>query len=332
MTTKNHYKAQALAIIMIILIISSMIGFAVFSRSQKAKRTAIQERNSAEAYQVADMILDNLLLSTLEDWLSKGMLGKIYTESQFVSGNDYRDPENPTTGQLIKNINAKEGDMEIQKGSDQGSRQITELIGSLGNPLNLQDLNICSLREHSQNEYRLSLTEITSQDIITIKPGQTFTFLREDRNFEGCNLQISVINPNNQQGLVVNKIYHDGNGIKDYDYSDTTSYKFSTSNTNFTGNWELKEGSSYSHIVLHHLNNTISAIGLTAVNEEVNFSFSFGAAFGSCSSNFDVYKLKASANCGGTYRAKEVIIPATRYTHSIFNYVFFNGLGNIGTN
>ena len=331
MTTKNYYKAQALAIIMIILIISSMIGFAVFSRSQKAKRTAIQERNSAEAYQVADMILDNLLLSTLEDWLSKGMIGKTYTETQFESGQG-NDPQDPVTGKLIKTINAQDGGMEIQRDYDKGSREITVLTGSLGNPLNLQNLNICSLREHAQNEYRLSLTEITSQDIITIKPGQTFTFLREDRNFEGCNLQISVINPNNQQGLVVNKIYHDGNGIKDYDYSDTTSYKFSTSNTNFTGNWELKEGSSYSHIVLHDLNNTISAIGLTAVNEEVNFSFSFGAAFGGCSSNFNVYKLKASANCGGTYRAKEVVIPAERYTHSIFNYVFFNGIGNIGTN
>lgn len=331
MTTKNYYKAQALAIIMIILIISSMIGFAVFSRSQKAKRTAIQERNSAEAYQVADMILDNLLLSTLEDWLSKGMIGKTYTETQFESGQG-NDPPDPVTVKLIKTINAQDDGMEIQKGYDKGSREISDLTASLGNKLDLQNLNICSLREHAQNEYRLSLTEITSQDIITIKPGQTFTFLREDRNFEGCNLQISVINPNNQQGLVVNKIYHDGNGIKDYDYSDTTSYKFSTSNTNFTGNWELKEGSSYSHIVLHHLNNTISAIGLTAVNEEVNFSFSFGAAFGGCSSNFNVYKLKASANCGGTYRAKEVVIPAERYTHSIFNYVFFNGIGNIGTN
>ena len=90
---KKYYKAQALAIIMVILIISSMIGFAVFSRSQKSKSMAIQERNSAEAYQVSDMILDNLLLSTLEQWLEKGMLGKTYVETYYQAGQGINPPE-----------------------------------------------------------------------------------------------------------------------------------------------------------------------------------------------------------------------------------------------
>lgn len=323
MTTKNHYKAQALAIIMIILIISSMIGFAVLSRSQKAKRTAIQERNSAEAYQVADMILDNLLLSTLEDWLSKGMDKKpYYTETQFESGLDI-DPLDPITGKLIKTINAQDDGMEIQRDYDRGSREITVLTGSLGNPLDLQNLNICSLREHAQNEYRLSLTTVPPNGDIAIEPGQTFTFLKENRDFSGCRLNITVKNGDNNRGLVTNIISQNSDGIVPYDYDHTTSYKFGNS-ANFSGNW-----TQYNKVIEIPLNNNILAVQLTAVNERIVFSFNLG---GCNNVNWDVWILKASANCGGTYRAKEVVVPAERYTHSIFNYVFFNGLGNIGTN
>lgn len=313
MTTKNYYKAQALAIIMIILIISSMIGFAVFSRSQKAKRTAIQERNSAEAYQVADMILDNLLLSTLEDWLSKGMDSK----GEYVE-------KGPTTqasmksNNIIRNVNAQEGN------SHAGNTEISQLTESLGNKLDLQNLNICSLKEHSQNEYRLSLTKIQPNGDIAIEPGQTFSFLKEKRSFDGCTLNITVKDPKNNNGLVTNIISKEGDGIKGYDYPDTTSYKFNNS-SNFSGNWVN------ANPIQIPLSDNMLAVLLTAVNERVIFSFSLSGT--NCqNTNWDVWILKASANCGGTYRAKEVVIPAERYTHSIFNYVFFNGIGNIGTN
>ena len=58
-------------IIMIILIVSSIIGFSVFIRSIRDKKSIKQERESAEAYEVVDMILDNMLLSTSEQWEEK---------------------------------------------------------------------------------------------------------------------------------------------------------------------------------------------------------------------------------------------------------------------
>jgi hypothetical protein len=323
---KKYYKAQALAIIMVILIISSMIGFAVFSRSQKSKSMAIQERNSAEAYQVSDMILDNLLLSTLEQWLEKGMLGKTYVETYYQAGQGINPPEEEY-GQLVFQTNAQMG---IEAGYESGDRDITELTAQLGHPLNLQNLDICPLIEGLDNKYTLSLTQIAPGDVITIKPGQTFSFLKEDRNFSNCRLGIFVHNPSNEAGLVVNKIYEEGGSIREYNYEDTISYRFGL-NPNFTHNWTLFPNDG----LPIDLDNDILVIGLTAINQEVNFTFTITPipplGPGGCTANFNVYKLQASATCGGIYRAKEVIIPAERYTHSIFNYVFFNGNGNIGT-
>ncbi len=325
---KKHYKAQALAIIMIILIISSMIGFAVFARSQKSKKMAIQERNSSEAYQVADMILDNLLLSTLEQWLEVGgmVLGKTYEETYFEAFNKLPDPPKPPASQLILPINA---DMGIEGNYDIGSTQITQITQKLGHPLDLQALDICPLQEGLDNKYTLSLTRVAPGDVITIKPGQTFSFVVDGSS---CVLFITVEEPiHSDAGLMVNTIHKEGEGIREYDYDHTTSYRFDDTYGNFTENWTLYDRNSKIQIPLHGRN--ISVVGLTAINNEVNFSYKAeqNAVPGGSCSDFDIYKLQASATCGGTYRAKEVIIPAERYTHSIFNYVFFNGNGNIGT-
>ena len=39
--------------------------------------------------------------------------------------------------------------------------------------------------------------------------------------------------------------------------------------------------------------------------------------------------LRASATCNGVYRAKEVLVPKVRSNYSIFNYVLFNGEGQL---
>lgn len=319
---KKHYKAQALAIIMIILIISSMIGFAVFARSQKSKKMAIQERNSSEAYQVADMILDNLLLSTLEQWLAHMEIGKTYEERY-----DEINASLPSTP-LVLPTNAQ---VEIQQGHAIRTTEISNLTEALGHPLNLQDLDICPLEGGPNNKYALSLTRVKPSEVITIKPGQTFSFVPKQET--RCTLIITVEEPiHNDAGLMTNVIYQDGGDILGYDYPNTTSYRFDNGYSNFTGNWVLYQNPIEINL-RKNWNTDVLAVGLTAINNEINFSYELvdlGMPWISCN-DFDIYKLQASATCGGTYRAKEVIIPAERYTHSIFNYVFFNGLGRIGT-
>lgn len=55
---KKFFKAQALAIVMVVLVVVSIIGMALFSRMAKDKRLAVEEQNSAAAAQVAEGILD----------------------------------------------------------------------------------------------------------------------------------------------------------------------------------------------------------------------------------------------------------------------------------
>lgn len=57
---KKTFKAQALAIVMVALVISSVIGVAVFSRMAKDKKLAVEEQNSAAAAEASGSVLDVL--------------------------------------------------------------------------------------------------------------------------------------------------------------------------------------------------------------------------------------------------------------------------------
>lgn len=333
MKIKETYKAQALAIIMVILIVASIIGFSVFSRLMTQKRAAIQERNSSEALEVADMILDNLLLSKPEDWVEAGMVDKIYEETFFQRGY-VPDPIRPPDSKVTTSIHAQE-DMEIQKDPDSGSNAITKLTEQLGHKLDLQNLNICPLSERD-NVYTLALSKTNDDTDFVLRPGETFVFPIKGKNFgPGCTINITFPNPPDNSGFTVNKIFIEGDGIKAYDYPDTMNYCFTGSfaslnpkcgNDNFTGSGWTQFGAKET-LSLPVSDSPLERIQLTAIGSELTFRFSMGG----CNEQIQLWQLRASATCSGTYRAKEVIVPDVGWSYSIFNYVLFNGKGNMSS-
>lgn len=330
MRTKKTYNAQALAIIMVILIVASIIGFSVFSRLMTQKRATIQERNSSEALEVADMILDNFLLSKPEDWVEAGMVGNTYKETLFIPENVQGLVDNEIS-KITTTIHAQD-DMIIQTGPDSSSNAITKLTQELGHKLDLQNLNICPLSEHN-NEYTLQLSRTNDDTDFPLRPGETFVFPIKGRSFEnGCTINITFPNPTDG-GFTVNKIFIEGEGIKAYDYADTENYCFSKGisspispcgNSNFTGTgWTTSSGS-----LSIPLNSNLERIQLTAIGSDLTFRFSMSKE---CTDKIQLWQLRASATCSGTYRAKEVIVPDVGWSYSIFNYVLFNGKGNISS-
>ena len=341
MVKNKTYKAQALAIIMVILVISSIIGFSVFSRITNQKKNLIQERDSAEAYQVADMILDNLLLSEPEDWVEAEMPGITYTESLYKVG-DVVDPVSPPSSQLTTKINAESewekektviNEMEIEKDNVTGKKEISDLTKRLGHALDLQSLNICPLNEHD-NKYTLQLTNTNEDTIFDLRPGETFVFPLAEGGFGG-NCQINLTFPKaktSQGGFTVNNIYTEGDNIKAYDFADTKNYCFAQegncSNENFTNpkGWDKLASDTDTPLQLP-IGGTHERIQITAIAEDLSFKFSMS----DCDKDIELWQLRASATCNGTYRAKEVIVPNVGWSFSIFNYVFFNGFGDISS-
>lgn len=287
------YKAQALAIIMVILVVSSIIGLSVIARTMRDKGVALQERDSAEAYEVVDTILDNMLLTKLEDWLNVMNTSDTYTNTD-----------------------------------------ISVLFNNLNHPLDLSDLSICPLTEEG-NKYELRLSKGDDDTKYIVHPAQLFVFPIDGKNFgSDCRLSIKL-EGTSTAGYMINDIFKEGSGVAPYNTDKTKSYcitdRSGICNTNYflssTGSvWETKKSGDLTTYTLNDTN--LLKIQIVGINSPVTLSYSMSNG---CTSKILLWKLRAAATCNGVYRAKEVVIPETRWTDAIFNYVLFNGAGNLSS-
>ncbi len=316
MNKNKVYEAQALAIVMVVLVVSSIIGFSIYARSLKDKGLAIQERYSAEAYQVTDAILDNLMLSD-----SAALVEKLSTATGFF---DY------TNG--------------AKREEKSGLSEITQLSEQLGHRLDFSNLSICPLSidgNPTGNEYSVSLKEADTTARYEIAPGRIFGFPINGRDFgTSCTIDI-FLEPRGTEstGFIVNKIYGrnyvDGTttDMKPYEYGDTTNYCFSTNGstcvdtTQFVGNnWVLWDKNATLTIPVEGVNGyALDSIQVTAVNGIVGINYRMN----SCNTVLRLLQLRASATCNEVYRSKEILIPEGKWNFSIFDYVLFNGEGTL---
>lgn len=295
MKNKKTYSGQALAIIMVVLVISSIIGFSIFTRSLRDKRSTVQERYSAEALEVNDNILDYILQNTNE-----GEIPDLVIDQEYASevGGEYD----------IENI------------------------------FDSTKLTVCSL-DGTNNKYTVKLFYGDNDTVYQVEPGQAFSFVVPEKEAvpDACviNVKFQPEDIPANTGFTINKIYRTsptGATIKDYDYSDAETYCLSTNCTNFEKNPKNPNDVRWDpattlEILAGGVN--LDRAQLIAINSRIRFTYEPTAA---CGSLFKTLILRSSATCNGVFRSKEAIIPVHRAHFSIFNYVLFNGFGEMNSN
>lgn len=289
------YSGQALAIIMIVLVVSSIIGFSVFNRSLRDKKSTIQERDSGEAYEVVDSLLDTMLQYSSEDWMGKITLDTLYETN--------------------------------------GTNDLQTLLATFGSTFDTNSLSMCKIQD-SNNKYTLKLQYGDEDTMYQVEPGQAFTFLVPEMQepISGCEISVNFLTaglPTNT-GFMLNKIFRtptfSSNLIKDYDYTDADTYCLSSSCGNFTKNGSPATNATSPFII--PMLSGIDRAQIIAINNPIQFQFTAP----NCGNMFKTLVLRTSATCNGVYRAKEIIVPVHRAHYSIFNYVLFNGNGPMNSN
>ena len=298
MKNKKTYSGQALAIIMVVLVISSIIGFSIFTRSLRDKRSTVQERYSAEALEVNDNILDYILQNTNE--------GEI-------------------PGLVIDQEYASDG------------------VNDIRNLLNMEDnlfnkLTVCSLDEPN-NKYTVKLFYGDNDTVYQVEPGQAFSFVVPENEAvpDSCviNVKFQPEDIPDNTGFTLNKLFRTPLAeatIRDYVYSDAETYCLSTNCPNFEKKgdyvrWDPADTLEIPEIPAGGVN--LDRAQLIAINSRIRFTYEPTAA---CGVLFKTLILRSSATCNGVFRSKEAIIPVHRAHFSIFNYVLFNGSGEMNSN
>lgn len=319
---KERYPAQALAIAMVVLVVSSILAISIYSRVSKDKTLSLDERNSAEALEVSDLILNYLTASSIESTI------------------DGIELEGSQT------LNSPEG---ITLTENSSKTEISDLLDSLTGVSNsLDNLSICPISV-SDNTYFLNIRKADLDTYFEIRPGQIMALpIKNTPLGESCNTPIkAAVRGNDGAGFSVTYIYakeYDSNGLaktyKPYNEADVQNYCFASSgecnNSQSLGgglNWIPFPDDNSTDISVNLKDSTYSSEGyildeikITAIGGTVGVAYSIPTG---CTEELNMINVQAGANCSGTYRGKSILIPAKQWEIPIFNYVLFNGEGTL---
>lgn len=313
---KRGYEAQALAIIMIVLVISIVIGMAMFSRVLRDSQRVVSEKSSAEALETADSVLDRLKgvsVTTLKQTCSNAVYG----------------------GGLSSTVDCKA----------KGVTAVNNFLSDLGVGGDISaSLNNCS----SENlEVTVSLSDANDELEMPADSVRAFVLRGALPSPAACNLNMSFRSlGDNVAGVQISQIwgrtYSGGipTDFETYGIDDVIQYCVHNqgvdcaSNANFLDSWTPILGGSNVSVSLNRVlvapltYKYLDEVRVRAVGGSVAMKYSLSSS--NCIPNTEMVKITASANCTNASRAKEVQIPQQDWASSIFDYVIFNGKGSLG--
>lgn len=257
----KKYESQALAIAMVILVVSSLIGISIYSRSLKDKGLVLEERASAEALEVSDLVLDKLTQYPINTVIDAIVASENLTE-----------------------FNHQEG--IVLKDNNSGSSGVTSLLRSLGvleQNISLSELinPLCPITTGS-NEYQVTLRETDEHTSYEVKPGNVWSLpVKNLVQSNQCKLNLKFsIKGDSRAGFVLTYIYckYDENGYaidcKEYAREDIQNYCFSDdgiecNNENFLDSEWIKKYNENGEIVIEIVIPPFGGVGVCPYNEDL---------------------------------------------------------------
>ncbi|MCK9369049.1 hypothetical protein M0R04_03750 [Candidatus Dojkabacteria bacterium] len=310
----RKYKGQALAIVMVVLVIASVIGLAMFSRVMKDNARIINEKSSAEAFEVTNSALDAIKGTTVAS------IKNVCNNTQFGEG-------------LTSTNGCKAS----------GSADVQTFFTDLGVTTNPSaTLNNCS-SESSTIDVSAKLAG--PEDDLEIRPDSVRSFVIRGQTPDplGCTVNLTAeARGSAVVGMLVTKYYGKTyvNGVateyKAYEYNDTVSYcvhsdgSDCSADSRFGSSWTpLLSGSQISIPLSGSGTYSLDEIRVRSVGGVVSIKTSLSNA--NCIQNWEMIKMVVGANCTGSYRAKEIQLPQQEWALPIFDYAVYNANGTLDT-
>jgi hypothetical protein len=310
MEIKVRYGGQALAIVMIVLVVAVVIGMSMLSRTLRDQQRTIQEQTSAEALELSDSVLDVLKGSSVPEL--------------------YEVCSNPEYGDGLESPNGC---------TAKGESSVTQFFTDLGVSNSVLDGFDSCLVDNSDVEIGVRLS--TFEDVYEIRPDSVRSFVLGDLSPTpaSCTVDMQLeARGSDNAGFLVTRVYGrdyvDGvaSEYKEYAFSDSTFYCFNEGSGCPDGSVLSGEWSSYDPdtILSVALNDVVSGykldeVRVRAVGGVVALQSELSDA--DCISDTELIMVTSAANCAGSFRAKSVQLPQQDWGLPLFDYVLYNGSG-----
>lgn len=320
------YSGQALAIVLVVLVVAVIIAMAIISRVASDRVRVSDERSSAESIEIADSALDSFRNVPLQSIKAVAENPSVTLCSTDPGYNFLEDGcELADYNQFRQFMNQLESEVP---GFDSDP-----YMNSISTSLSSQ----CS-GEFEDNGIKVLFEKGTGEDLVEVQKDDVFSIITSGQapNPAACNLNLNL-DPmsGNRAGAIVTPIYAqvDSNGIitsfKDYAANDSRGYCLGDLACNSAwpewGNWVTSTGvisipasSSGFHLKELRVRAVGSALAVTS-------SFTPNG----CMVSEEAVKISAIVSCGGTSRGKEFVITDQEWAPALFDYLLFNGNGEL---
>lgn len=306
MNKRRFYKAQILAVVLVLLILAAIVAFAMFVRVTANKSAALQERSFSDA--------DNFTNSLISD------LGDV----------SYSDIVNycENLGQNLEDGCSMSGVLNDQDLAD----WIKALTGNSIDDL-IEEFGSCE-------DISVNIKYADSNDAVTIDADKSLQIDINNSNPSSCGNLILTFPAGTyplNEGLALFKFYgqidHNSGkllSLDEYQLSDVEGLCFKDVNAATTCFREGGKNIGVSGDVVYsvpiqssnHLN-PLYAVRIHAYNSPISLKWHFSNA--DCKTNW--IKVTVSATCQGEFSGKSFLIPPSFTTPSIFDYTLINNVG-----
>jgi hypothetical protein len=301
---KRFFKAQALAIVMVVLVIASIIGIALFSRISKSRQAAIDQQNSNAALEAADSLLDSFLGLDIE-----------LLESNLIAEPD-------------QTITFDENEM-----------------GVLANYLSIPESMLpdpstwCPGSTDNLSSILVRVERTGEDEFVDKQPGDVMAYNVQGASFteDPCNLTLKINTVSDNSVFILKKVYE---GDIDPDVRNYCVHTDGTTNCGDLGDNIEPESSispppssvgnvySLEAIDLNDLAKPLAEVRILPIVGKIGISHELNPP--TCiDKEFKDIKITAEANCNGSFRAKQMILPGSGKLgySTLFDYgIYDNGL------
>lgn len=308
-TDINNYSGQALAIILVILVVAAIIGLAIYSRMLSDSSRVVSEQTSAEAGAMTDALIN------------------VLKEVTYGSVLDVCGSELNNGGTCSLDVDYE------QAGNWNDMEDFVSDLTSQSSSIDLSSFDTCKTST-------VSLGYASSEDGFEIMQDQALSIYMD--GVSGVDCTVSVLptpSPSGSSGgIIVSKIYATVDGdsevtnYKEYSFDDIVGYCYGSGtcgDSDMINTWDLLNpgnsdtievsGAAIDGIPLHEIR--LRSIGTRSL---VKWTYS-GA---DCGTPLEFIRVTAEATCGeDSYVGKTFLIPPESGAPAIFDYVLYNGEG-----
>lgn len=302
----KKYNGQSLAIVFVLLIIGSVIGFAIYARMVRESERAVDERASSEANELAETAV--------------GLIGT--SNYQSLKGDC-----------ALSFLNCEEDDLSTEQGCrlyDLSLLELEEFFMCLGLEVDFSSYNFDFEPEEGYCTGELVLRQGLANDEVTIEQDNAYSIFFGGVDWDSCDVSFYMTGNGVAEGFVMSTFYgqHDAGGnivsYKDYEFSDILGFSYSDREkweSYSSGNQALSFPSAYPGLkggaFLHE-------VRFKSLSDSSNLRWE---ASGCPISQYLI--MEVGMTCGGKYVGKSFMVPSEVFAPPMFDYVLFNGQGEL---